>query len=665
MGYSEKEKAEAEGKRKDALARGKLWSYGYKDTIVKAFKADTNATELIFQYDIEMFLFLHYDTFPTHVPRWEHLLRAAEIRWPTKQLPNGGQEGKFVRHSWAELFAEEFTGNERLNVFGGAGQGKTTMFVGFAILCWDYYSLTTRGAKVRISSVVETKLKQAAWAEVSNLYPRDVDQPIFSINAARGTVLSDLIVKRAKPYDKDLRSSIMGVLLSPTTDDRSQIDKLTGGHVPTFSCYIVDEAQSTRTGPIQKAASNVFMHCKMGRLVQLGNPYDTQNIFSERSKPVGGWSTVNKETKYWYHKDESGLITKVIHVSNEDSPGVVDPVRYWFTPTQAKCEREFGSPPNKESLNYIRMWMGWFTDQSIVPTITSLERIKSNNCHLSIDHSYIPVAGKSLLSVDPAPASLDRSMIVYANLVIKDRIRYINFGNAMTMKKVEKPDYYKMLTAKIKAEVKNFGIPKGSIPYDNTSLSGIDRLLQIEGLDGYPIMYNEGATEKFVLYSRSNGTKSVMERANIRCRTKRAEMLLLLRNFIEYGQIRGLNSNLGGFRGRDELTGDGRVEEDICSLLVDDNPDEGRFIAETTLDFRARKGFSPDLLMCLAQACLYARNFWGMIPGKLYQSEEEGDDEVFKSFLTEESIYAELLAGQRGFGEDEVDFNSALNFLTD
>lgn len=616
----------------EAVAQRKLWTYGYAKNArflelwTRAKMKDRRG--FCFQYDLEIFFFLHYEEFPTDIKRSEHLWRAVAIRWPETQV-DGRPEGAFLRNPWAEEEFDAISESRLVNLMGGSGQGKTTGLIAFGVMLWDYFLMTSDGARFIITSVTESKLKGAAWSTLEKLY-RETATGI-SATAGMGKI-QELKIKRPPPYNKDDRGIIQGILLAQgnrADGGKSLIDKLTGQHVSTCTIIMIDEVQSTPDAPI-KASYNLFTRPKYWWQFLAGNPHDPADTLGTRYAPKdGGWDTVdpkkiiNPKTR-WVSCDENGREAITIRFDNDNSPYFKNPTRYYYLPNASVLASQYPTVESRNTADYWRFWRGYFVPAGIDQTVITLADIEENGGHLH-PKNYDKEVIKAAMAFDSAPASLDRSPLLHFQLVREFNGTYVlYFPEVYFFPKSARDDYWPHICKGIIETGRKWRIPPHSIISDesgnNTQLRGT--LLAIYNYRSMGLVYNEVATDKSIDHVlRQNGRDIVTN--------KISEAAILFRNFIRYGQVRGLNP---GFCDN--------LQKELCTRKFLVKPSGKLFLEpkgyfndtdrNRIQGFKGRMGFSPDVFDVICQAAWYAREVWGLYPGmniiheKLLEKKAEG-----------------------------------------
>lgn len=628
---------------KQAVSEGKL--YIYNDPLI--FKAKQDRDKLIqegkhldvdpfmFQYDLEVHLFLYYDEFNTGIPREEHFWRAASLRWPTKRRKDGGQQGALCRNPWNERVIWAMCNYSLIKLMGGSGQGKTTTPMAVMLMIWDHFIETPTGARMCFSSVDENKLTRAAWSILGNLYR--ATRKGISKYAGRGDMRASLKITRpnmggttqegySRDFSTDGKGIMEGILVGGSEQQaHKRIDKMTGAHVPTALCFLLDEYQSMPVSPME-ACFNLSTHPKFFWVFQAGNPNGYDDPLGQECIPRGGWDMVTSEVEEWESVDAYGRVGIVLHFNNEKSPGYDDPVKYWYMPTVAKMQRAYPTEVTRSSVQYFRMWKGWFPPDVLQSTVFNEKtlRVTGASSDPEIDTSY-PVF--TAASFDSAPASHDRSQLTIFHQAVEKGTgrRIIYFAKSIEVPKTYAETYYRD-TARFLVECfRREGIKSGDIILDNTGSHGFGEELMRLGYYSIGVKYQSGPSKELI---DVNTEKMASEEAT----NLIAEAALLADRYVINGQVRGLTKDFCD------------VQKELCSRRWKETNNRGKAQLEDKELFKDRMGFSPDLFDTVLQACYFARHEWKMVPGA-QEHQQVAVRQEESSFYNTNSIYDNELQG--------------------
>lgn len=588
-----------------------------------------------YQYDLEVHLFLYYDEFwkgipeEDRLPREEHFWRAAALRWPTILSPEGRHMGALCRNPWNEKVIWAMTKYKLIKLMGGSGQGKTRTPLAAMAMIWDHFIETPSGARMCVSSVDENKLARAAWSNLYDLY--QASREGISKYSGRGIPTAEMKIKRPdmngrtesgqkRMFSKDKKGIFEGILIGGSESQaHKRIDKLTGAHVPTALCFLLDEYQAMPTSPMN-ACFNLSTHPKFFWVFQAGNPVGYDDPLGQECMPRGGWDNVNVAFDMWESVDNYHRTGIVLHFDNERSPGVEDPIKYWYMPTDAKRDATYPTDIAKQSVDYFRFWKGWFPPDNMQSTVLNMKMLRTSGATSDpdIDYGY-PILNAA--SFDSAPASHDRSQLTIFHRAVEKgtRRQIIWFSKTIEVPKTYAESYYRD-TARFLVEIfRREGIKSGDIILDNTSSHGFGEELLRHGYNSIGVKYQSAATKELV-------DVNTEKLASEECINLITEAALVTDRFVVNGQVRGLTEHFAD------------LPKELCTRRwKEGGSTRGKMQLEPKDDFKDRMGFSPDLLDTIFQACYFARHEWKMAPGAM--EHQQVARQGVSSFKSPNSIY--------------------------
>lgn len=597
--------------REEALAHGVKWSYGYADDPEFQRHVSEQLPEDFKQYDLELFFFLNYlpnqkrghKGFPTDVPRDEHWWRAAERRWPTIWDEQGRPKGDIIRDEWSEKAVRAISGYDTVCLMGGSGQGKTTIYMAHGVMMWDYFAHTKGGCRFQFSSVSERKINDACWAYCRQLYVNSNRD--CSPNISNGQIFDGSMEIRRKGKQYSLQGIIRGVLITNDSRAAQRIDSLTGAHEPECQILVTDEAQSSPDA-LSRAGTNLRTHADWFWELLSGNPDDENDYLGKRAKPDGGWEKVdttrNPDAPMEWEAHVGGKKSYTIRFDNDFSPGMDDPIRYWYRPTRAFRDREYPTAESRKRAEYHRFWKGTFVPGFTDDSVIKWSLIEQMGCHTfaQINQALEII---NFMSFDSAPASMDRSPLGHFQLVYEGKRRLLNCAEVFLLPKLNPDTFDRDAADLILKKAVEWQVASGNMICDFTNRSGPLSVLQERGFLCRGMIYNLQASDKPVDPQVPNKRAKEMYGDLI------TEAAFLLEAFIRYGQVRGLNDSVLG-----------NVKDEICSRKTQDYPG-GKVKLEQKANrsgrqgFRDRMGFSPDIFDIFCQAAWFAREHLGLWPG--------------------------------------------------
>lgn len=640
---------------KKAVMSGNI--YGYNSQVIKQdyfnhkcdapeFDADYIVNPFKYQYDLEMYIFLHYDELKereleigkkdnsfisdygaTGFDRNRHLINAMQVRWPTKIGANGERLGDFVITPWSEDFTKVVSKYHDIVMFGGAGQGKTYDALAFMCLIFDYFYATRSGSQCSFSTVSEDKIKKSTWPYLNKLYPVSKNRDKFSLYAGRAEKAPDYTFRRIDSDGKPITvgGQFNGVLLPKGSKDSRVIDKLTGSHDPISRCYLLDEGQATDSAPID-AYGNMYLHPKgeYSWFFMSGNYELPNDLLGLNAEPNVGWDNVNESTHIFEGtlkspKQNLGRTTCIIHYNNELSPAVKDPKLaklFPHLPNQEKREKLYKTSEAKKSYNYKRFWIGWKFEKESgeYRYIFSLQAINDYLANLSPEfEGHFFTVG----SFDPAPASRDRNIFGTTDVGLNSNGKLIIAPSKIyyIAKEGSEVEYHRRTTDKIVFIVTDNHVERNAIIGDFTYRHDFIAQLADKGITLHPIIYNNSLPKKRQLNELTKEweepipletlktfagsfEKKVTHYAHEKILDRITLGAYLMRLYMEQGCLRGFNSSY-----LDTCLEHNGFEKEFLRRKFIINPRRSSHLLCIDMkdSFREDWGFSPDIQDMLFQ----------------------------------------------------------------
>lgn len=554
------------------------------------------------------------------ITRADFLFMASELRWPTNILEDGSHHGLLVRDPWSERRIESVS-NEKIKyllTFGGGGQGKTLVSLGIALIVFDYYLFTLKGARCMLSTVNKDKMNSVGWPYLCNLNSSTIEG--ISLTAGRAKIAGDHTLSR--PGNKDRGGVFKGILIGNQMNRQTIVDKLTGSHGHPFIVYIMDEMQSTPDPPIM-AAPNYTMHAGDYRIIGSGNWGENDDTLAKNVKPDIGWDHVDEKTGHWISTTQNQAKAIVLHFNNDLSPGMEPEGHKKFPhlPSQQVLDRNYPnkSKRNSNDISYRRFWIGFRVEASGELYVIYDTLVKENMADLPLnldrlDHTFF--------TFDSAQAEIDRNCaIVFREgicSVTKQRVfgpHKINLLNKAT----ESTKYYEESSDQLLDIARKNNIISGAGVVDWTGRPAQAEILQRKGFLVRRLIYNKGVPDGI---RRDKHTKRIEKAINLDikldfkqdilpeklCAHHVAENMIslgawALREYVKNGRVRGINGDLIRF-----IQGEKSLEDELFNrkfYLKNSAIYGSRFQLESKDDFKTKYGFSPDILDCLFEAAWY------------------------------------------------------------
>lgn len=599
-----------------------------------------------FQYDLELHIWLNWNSILkreielggdknfineygfTSFNRYQHLLNAMSIRWPTKKLPNDLHSGDLIQTPWLVDFAKTASDCEDNISFGGGGQGKTYGPLAMMCMWYDHFLFTRTGAQCTYSTVSEDKLKSSTWPYVNKLYPVSEQVDKFSLYAGKAKRCPDYTYNRVGDDGKVLQvgGKFIGLLLQKGIKDSRVVDKLTGSHDAIARIYLLDEAQSTDDAPID-AYPNMFMHPKYRAFFMSGNYDEDTDLLGLNTEPAAttGWSGVNDSTHMWEgilksKKNNLGRRTIVTHFNNELSPVVIDPSlakRYPHMPTREMREKLYPTEEAKKSIACKRFWYGFRYEKQNKQTelFLSLQFISDYRGDREPEWLYDPI---NIASFDSAPASVDRNVlnILAIGQEARTELPLIAPNRLFCFEKPSSDfEYHTQTSKKLNDHLKRFAVESGNAIMDWTNRTALIEMMKKDyGIVFHHLIYNNAIPKKRQQNPQSGDMEDKIELETIPTFSGKFELnktyyahekvanritlgAYIMRLFLEKGRLAGFRSSI--------LDGiiaysNGFDKEFLRRKFIKDK--KGIISLDSKDQFNSDYGFSPDICDTFFQA---------------------------------------------------------------
>lgn len=611
-----------------------------------------------YQYDLELHIWWNYDELKhkeiqlggdskfiedygfTGFPRYQHLLNAIAIRWPTRKLPNGNHSGDMIVTPWLEDFAKTSSDCEDNISFGGGGQGKTYGPLGLMCMTYDHFIYTRTGAQCTYSTVSEDKLKSSTWPYVNKLYPISEQRPKFSLYAGKAKRCPDYTFQRVGLDGKPMTvgGKFIGLLLQKGIKDARVVDKLTGSHDAIARIYLLDEGQSTDDAPID-AYTNMFMHPKYRRFYMSGNYDEDTDLLGLNTEPAAttGWKGVDETTHMWEgvlksKKNNLGRRTIVTHFNNELSPCVINPdlVKIFpHMPTRAMRDKLYPTEESRKSIACKRFWFGfrYEKENKASELLFSYEFISDYKANRTPKFNGSPI---NIASFDSAPASVDRNVlnILMVGLESGTNLPLVAPNRLFCFDKPSSDfEYHTQTCSRLADKFIRFNVESGNAIMDFTNRTALIEMLKTNhNISCHHLIYNNAIPKKAQVNPQSGASEDRIELETLPtfvgkfetsktwfAHEKIANRISLgayvMRLFIEKGRVAGLESSI--LDGIKEYS-NGFDKEFLRRKFIKDK--KGIISLDSKEKFNEAYGFSPDVCDTFFQAFYMLYVIFGLRP---------------------------------------------------
>lgn len=220
--------------------------------------------------------------------------------------------GHFEYHPWTNRLLEGVCNRMLVGLPGCAGSAKTYNISNFAATWW---LCDPSESSVILVSTSRESLRKRAWAEISRCF---ADAPAD----LRGTFTDSRMIWYADYGDS--RHAIFGKAVEEGSITKVA-DDIKGIHTRR-QLVIIDEATSVPEA-IFDACSNLFSYPEEFLMVVIGNPRNRLDQFSKFIEPAGGWSSVTVDDEEWEGKPQheyGDAVPLVIRFDAEKSPNITE-----------------------------------------------------------------------------------------------------------------------------------------------------------------------------------------------------------------------------------------------------------------------------------------------------------------------------------------------------
>lgn len=505
-------------------------------------------------------------------PKHEHCLEACRLLFTKEQLDI---------NPWFERSCKAWTEETFLIEWGCAGSGKSLSVGLFTLL--DY--LTDPDATFALlASTTKDMLQRRSFASVVKYLQylktnrkfhvpfKSLTQPLCVLPESAGDA-------------SDAQCVILGVAVQQGTTEQAR-QNLQGVHT-RYVRLILDELTGLR--PAAMDARQNLAQCFDFKLVGMCNPeslYDQAGLYSV---PIGGWTSITDDSEEW--QTEYG---KVIRFDAFKSPGIKEPLRYPYLPTQASIDRILKE--NRGNVDAPGVWTflkAMVPPQSAERTVLTPAMIKTYNMQ---DRTVWKEMYRKLAGLDPAFTSGgDAPTLKTAMLGYDQRgVLTLCYDKTFTLK-IEASSPVPVLKQLVDQTLRILDaedIPLGHLGVDDSGTQSVaDALEMIRGVGLYRC--NFGSKPPDVPVSVVSSTS-----AQEKYRDMVTWMYFLVSEFGQFGQIRGL---------------DDEAARQFCLRRVREK--QKPLQLETKYDAKKRTKRSPDDADACAIVAAVARMVLGVAPG--------------------------------------------------
>lgn len=489
--------------------------------------------------------------------------------------------GHFEYHPWTEKLLYGVCNRMLVGLPGCAGSAKTYNISNFAA-CW--WLCDPSESSVILVSTSRESLRKRAWAEISRCY---ADAP----EEVRGTFTDSRMVWW---YDYgDSRHAIFGKAVEEGSITKVA-DDIKGIHTRR-QMVIIDEATSVPEA-IFDACSNLFSYPEEFLLVVIGNPRNRLDQFSKFIEPAGGWSSIGIDDEEWEGKPQheyGDQVPLVIRFDAEKSPNITEgKIVSRHLPLPHVVEQRKKAAGGQTPLWWSN-FRGFPPPEGICKTVFSESAIEAQNAFGWFDFS-----GDSFQIVggfDHARNGGDRPALRFAKVgLLQDGKMGVEWMPAIILhiNAASKVPIDFQLAEQVRLHCEHFVFKDTdySCPFENLAIdatgegSGFADILQrTVSAKILRVVFSAAASEECASLEDIRPACEVYE-------NKRAEMFFRARDFLNHGQLRGVDRS---------------TALELCTLEFDDS---GRRIKlQSKREYKKLFRRSPDLADCAVLCCEVAR----------------------------------------------------------
>lgn len=512
----------------------------------------------------------------------EHFFEACRILFTEEQL---------VIHPWFERMAEAYTKHPVVILMGAASSGKSH-FYGIALLL-DYIASGDKGdlAAVMVSTSKEMLKQRSLAATVEYLgylkSNKKYDIPYKYVDQKSSVV--------AEGLDEAGVTSAKYAIRGAAIREGSEVDAkaaVMGVHL-TRVRSVADEFENfqDRAKVFLDAQSNLRV-CRDYRMGLLFNPQGLGLPGCQVATPKNGWNSVNEAIDEWETKEGY----KVLRFDGLRSPGVTDPVKYPFLPSEktnaAILQANNGDVDSPGYLAMVRAFPSreYTTRKVITQSMVETYRMRD------------PVIWKGgvvrIAALDPAFTSGGDDCVFGTALVGHSRegiltlcienIHYVPISGTSSVPVLEQ------IGSQVSELLEAERIPMSNFGCDDSGTQSVADFLILRRGPGL-LRFNYQAKPPELPISIANGQTADKKYKNVI-----TWLHYLVHEYSQYGQIRGLPE---------------RAVAELCERCLDPKC-KGLLAVESKGEYKKRtKGRSPDTGDVVVMLAGVARQVLGFQPG--------------------------------------------------
>lgn len=490
-------------------------------------------------------------------------------------------------NEWTDRKINALCERKWLAMSGCSSSGKTHDVAGFMSVWWlcDPFD-----SSVIFCSTTKGALRRRGWANIMRceqiVRERNNGQPFGNF------VNSEM---RWECRKGDAKNAIIGIAVEEGAT--AKVADNIKGHHTRRQAVVVDEATAVPEA-IMDAVSNLYSYPSQTGgefiLVMMGNPRDRLDQFGRFCEPKDGWSSVTVDTEEWETTEkldgQSGL---VLRFDATRSPNIVAGKRVSIhLPTQEMVDAAIRAHGSENHPAFWSNMRGFWPPEGITSTVFTQSELMVKH---AFDKTTFTGESHMFAGVDPAFSSGgDRAIFKPARAGITKDGPVIQLLPHITLKldaQSTTPIGYQ-LCEQIRKHCESLGIPPENMCIDATGEGGTLCDIMYREWVKWPMQsfirveFSNKASERPVSHEDARPSSQVY-------RNKACELWFQAREFVNSGQIRGMDKDLAS---------------ELCTReYVPESGVTTKRELESKTEMRSRTNKSPDLADAFVLVCEAAR----------------------------------------------------------
>ncbi len=571
--------------------------------------------------DIELYCYRYHESEnPFMLEKHVHFQNAIKCLWPEQYAD--GEKG-YIWSPWSYRRTKAWCDHDFQTWWGPSSSGKST---DAAICALTHWLAAPTKTTVIICSTSMTDLKRRIWREIVRFWSmlKSVDQsspgekrempPTIYYDAPEGEIKNEINAIYGIPIPKGTAEDAVRSALGMHND---------------YNVLIVDELQLMH--PCTVEAYDNLSTGKEAKFLGMGNPTSRLDALGGASEPKAGWNSISPENPEWPTK--RGI---TLFFDGYDSPGVTDPIKYFFLLTQKQINQML-LDPGPDSPRFWTQRRGFVPPEGLTETVLTENFI--NKFNMDKQEIVWRLMPKTCAGLDPAfssggdSASYTRADYGFSSEGLTQVKLFENEHINLSLSAGEPMAYdlaYKVINKLIRD-----GITPSQLCIDITgSQSALADIIDVEWAkkvvdtpklkSGHCVRVSFGGSASDLPFTMVDSTPCSDKFMN-----KVTELWMMFREYGMSNQIRGLQKE---------------AAIQFCTRLILNSMKGGRVSVEAKKEMKNRTGGkSPD--DADSDVCIihYLRHIAGIIPGG---SHTGGYDPAFEAMVNKMDLDSDMHAYQ-------------------